>query len=66
VTVKATAPPFTLRVWWPAQLLASTWSNLFAMVIVDLTPPVLSRWNFKNVLQASFPLRTKAEWKRHL
>jgi hypothetical protein len=66
VTVKATASPFTLRVWWPAQLLASTWSNLFAMVIVDLTPPVLSRWNFKNVLQASFPLWTKAEWKRHL
>jgi hypothetical protein len=36
VTVKATASPFTLRACWPAQLLASIWSNSFAMIVVNL------------------------------
>ena len=41
-------------------------SNIYEIDTVGLTSPVLSRWDFKNVPQPSFPFQTKAEWKRYL
>ena len=40
-------------------------SNIYEIDTVGLTSPVLSRWDFKNVPQPSFPFQTKAEWKRY-
>jgi microcystin degradation protein MlrC len=39
-------------------------SNIYEIDTVGLTSPVLSRWDFKNVPQPSFPFQTKAEWKK--
>ena len=39
-------------------------SNIYEIDTVGLTSLVLSRWDFKNVPQPSFPFQTKAEWKR--
>ena len=41
-------------------------ANIYEIDTVGLTSPVLSRWDFKNVPQPSFPFQTKAEWKRYL
>ena len=41
-------------------------SNIYEIDTVGLTSPVLSRWDFKNVPQPSFPFQTKAEWRRYL
>ena len=39
-------------------------ANIYEIDTVGLTSPVLSRWDFKNVPQPSFPFQTKAEWKK--